>query len=159
MTARPTVSNATKRDLSVWHSNDSTGMAGPNCSPWTWAFQRPPSPIVHTRTIVLIVADASQRHGGRSLPASNDAFSERGALWAPWRSADATPRASPQAKLESARTRIRRDRRMNLNEQDLAVLPNAGGGEQRSNRPLEPAPWARSMWFLCGRTSESDPVR
>jgi EAL domain-containing protein (putative c-di-GMP-specific phosphodiesterase class I) len=48
---------------------------------------------------------------------------------------------------------------MNFNEQDLAVLPNAGGGEQRSNRPLEPAPWARSMWFLCGRTSESEPVR
>ena len=48
---------------------------------------------------------------------------------------------------------------MNANEKELAVLPNAGGGEQRSNRPLEPAPWARSMWFLCGRTSESEPVR
>jgi EAL domain-containing protein (putative c-di-GMP-specific phosphodiesterase class I) len=48
---------------------------------------------------------------------------------------------------------------MNVNEKDLAVLPNAGGGEYRSNRPIEPAPWARSMWFLCGRTNESDPIR
>jgi EAL domain-containing protein (putative c-di-GMP-specific phosphodiesterase class I) len=48
---------------------------------------------------------------------------------------------------------------MNVNEKDLAVLPNAGGGEHRPNRPLESVTWTRSMWFLSGRTSESEPVR
>ncbi|HKD36886.1 MAG TPA: EAL domain-containing protein, partial [Pirellulales bacterium] len=48
---------------------------------------------------------------------------------------------------------------MQLNEPNFALLPNLGGGEQRSNRVGESASSVRSMWFLCGRTSESEPVR
>jgi EAL domain-containing protein (putative c-di-GMP-specific phosphodiesterase class I) len=48
---------------------------------------------------------------------------------------------------------------MQLNESNFALLPNPGGGEQRSGRLPDSASAMRSMWFLCGRTSESEPVR
>ncbi len=48
---------------------------------------------------------------------------------------------------------------MQLNEPNFALLPNIGGGEQRSSRHPESTSAMRSMWFLCGRTSESEPVR
>jgi EAL domain-containing protein (putative c-di-GMP-specific phosphodiesterase class I) len=48
---------------------------------------------------------------------------------------------------------------MSQNESHFAVLPELGGGERGPNRVLDAAPWTRSMWFLCGRTSEAEPVR